>query len=211
MKVRIGFVSNSSTSSFVIERVEGITDNIPFEDLKKAVLSCFKLKKNPDDIRIYDLSTKELIDFAIEKEKSFLKGWNDTLNDKLESYEKVKNILKDYGRVDFDVDEHVYMQQHKKLETPIIQTLNIIRKNMGIKSMIETVESGYGSILICMEENVIWGADGIKDSKKFGYHTEEYTPQRLCELISTKLWNMGYEDIDYRHLKFCFKGNAHQG
>lgn len=106
MKIRNDFVSNSSSSSFIISDVDNITHNIPFKQLKKAIANCFPKGMDPNSIRIYNVTDSWVLSEAVEKEKNLLKGWQDKMNPDREIYDTIVNYLKTYGTISYVTDKH---------------------------------------------------------------------------------------------------------
>jgi len=212
MKKRGDFVSNSSSSSFIIDNCEGVDflDTITLKDFTKIIRSLFKGVPIEGDFKIYDLKDPENKELALKEQKNHLKGWNDNMNTNIETYYHIKEIIEKYCKIGYDPYKSPLEYEHNQLETPAIQTINMLKNRMEIESLLECVSRDYARFLICFDENLIFDIPEVRDNTKNSWLTDSFTADRFVEVLQKKLWENNI-DIDYRHLRYCFHGVSHMG
>lgn len=198
MKIRNNYVSNSSSSSFIIKKSDVF--NVTSNDIKDFIFANLKPSFNK--------LLKDNIDFA---KKYFHEEFTDIhpifcvfdLTNKLQKTEAIIE-LKDY------LDGWNIAHSYKKKDG----TIAFNKSLKGNCTNYDALLSPNASIAVHFGENDIYDIDGMQDDKLNYMDTDEFTFERFCELFVNWMKANNRVPSDYQWQTFfndTLAYNMHEG
>ena len=213
MKVRSGFVSNSSSSSFIL----GYTDafdvfNIGKKEIVEAISTLSSMKEG-EGFQVFDLSCEK--SKAAKAIGGILDNFNQTFldvglwnpeKDNADAFRQLLSSLNKISSCYFITGNDDEFEHMKDLPAFIKDTIRMAREKLKIKTAYEVMlDHENAAFAIHFDDNTIYNIDGMNfenDSKdlKDRYESEACSGNRFIEVLFKWLVSYGYIDPKKKEL-----------